>query len=128
MAAVPLNWPAIYVLPNSCSRNLELGKWPLNTGTPDMGAIHRNGDGGVSDKFQAGWIGRACNATTTKFFTAAMMKYYFLIAFIFLGGSLSRSDEGGFGRARQNCRAQPDSRAAAKPTEVGGAASGANRD
>ena len=44
------------------------------------------------------------------------------------GGSLSRSDEGGFGRARQFGRAQPDSRAAAKPTEVGGAASGANRD
>jgi len=47
---------------------------------------------------------------------------------IFYGGSLSRSDEGGFGRARQNSRAQPDSRAAAKPTEVGGADSEAKDD
>ena len=44
------------------------------------------------------------------------------------GGSLSRSDEGGFGRARHFCRAQPDSRGAAKPTEVGGAESGGNGD
>ena len=44
------------------------------------------------------------------------------------GGILSRSDEGGFGRARPAGRAQPDSRAAEKPTEVGGAASDDNSD
>ena len=44
------------------------------------------------------------------------------------GGVCRVSDEGGFGRARQFCRAQPASRAAEKPTEVGGAASDGNSD
>jgi len=96
MAAVPLNGPAIYLLPNICSRNLEYGKWPLTADTPAIGVLQRNGDGGVSVRFQAGWIGRACNATTTKFFTAAMMKYYFLIAFIFLGGEFVAQRRGRF--------------------------------
>ena len=54
--------------------------------------------------------------------------YFVSMCLVRGGGILSRSDEGGFGRARPAGRAQPDSRAAAKPTEVGGAASDGNSD